>query len=335
MIFKNNLKSILGITLFLLVLSSCNKNKITIPTIEILGTSGLTSQSVLVQVKLNNPSNVPILEQGVCWFTTGGMTHDYHFPPAYRTLENISLTTFSSLILSLQPNTTYYVQPYFLDKNGYHYGNELTISTLDSESSPFNPNKNYGSLSDINGNIYKTIEIGNQTWMAENLKVSDFNDGTPIFELQLPWAFNNLGNPYWCNYNDDVQLDSTLGKIYNSNIVTSSKNVCPTGWHIPTSNDVLILRDNLNVNNPSGSMKSTGYNYWNSPNNGATNESGFSSIGSGERNGFGSYSGINESAKYWVQNLKYMSLSFSDGLDLYLNGDDASEKGFSIRCIKD
>jgi uncharacterized protein (TIGR02145 family) len=322
--------------LFITSLNSCIKNQ-TVPTIETVGYSKLTSQSLSVQVKLNNPSNLSITEKGVAWFTISGL--EPNGTPAFRTLENSTLNTFNSVVLNLQPNTTYYLKSYFLDNNGYHYGNEISITTPPSETSQFNSSKNYGIVSDVDGNQYKTIEIGNQTWMAENLKVSKFNDGTVISEIQFPWAFSNLGESHWCYFNDSSIYENPYGKFYNLIVVTNTKNICPTGWHVPTNQEILELNSNISTYNNVGALKSTGYIYWNSPNSSATNETGFSAIGSGER-GYNGNTSLKNEFKFWTKDNSYAAVDLgSGGVEnpaLYLIYDvNAYNNGYSIRCVKD
>ncbi len=98
----------------------------------------------------------------------------------------------------------------------------------------FNSKLNYGTLTDIDGNIYKTIKIGDQIWMAENLKVSRYNDGKLIPNIQVKntWANDTIGA--WCNYDNDTRYDKVYGKLYNTYVIATNK-VCPSGWHIPSS----------------------------------------------------------------------------------------------------
>jgi uncharacterized protein (TIGR02145 family) len=323
------------ILVFTIVLSCKKKN--TIPTIETIGLSNLTSQSVAVQVKLNNPSNLAILEKGVAWFTISGLNPNQYSTPVFRTTESTSLNIFNSVVKNLQPNTTYYVRAYFLDNQGCHYGNEIPVTTVQSETTPFNLAKNYGSVSDIDGNQYKTVAIGNKTWMAENLRVSKFNDGSVISELLIPWSFYNNGIPNWCYYNDSSIYENPHGKLYNMNVITSTKNVCPIGWHVPTQSDYVSLTNNLTMTNPGGEIKSTGYNYWDSPNTGATNETGFSAIGSGERTYI--FSSLKSVARFW-----YETSGNPSTFSVFLSGFEQpiltqtytfTDLGCSIRCIQD
>lgn len=104
----------------------------------------------------------------------------------------------------------------------------------------------YGSVTDVEGNVYKTVKIGEQWWMAENLKVSTFNDGTQIGFLSIDdsdstWAAAN--GPLYT-----VIIDSIYGYLYNGFVVSSEKNIAPTGWHIASDDDWKILESELGMN---------------------------------------------------------------------------------------
>ena len=330
---------------------SCNKNKNTKPSIETIGYSELTSQSIIINGNVSNPDNFQVINQGVVWSTTINPIVPGSYP--FITYEDINSKSFKAKIYNLKPNTTYYFRTY-LDLGGYEnfvYGKEITITTPPSEISQFNMNKTYGSISDVDGNIYKTIQIGNQTWMAENLRVSKFNNGISINEVNVNNSFYNNGNPAWCYYNDSVQYDNPYGKFYNEFVVTNNNNnnVCPTGWHVPTTIDFETLTSNLpSINNNGGTLKSTGYNFWNSPNSGATNETGFSAVGSGIRENLYFYGRKGYSAFWlqdiWLQDNYYFAIDFMstsggpDGVgDCYIGNEGTSYAGdgYSIRCVKD
>lgn len=95
--------------------------------------------------------------------------------------------------------------------------------------------KEYGSVTDLDGNLYLTVKIGEQWWMAENLAVTKFNDGTPIIYIALSEA-----DSIWSNANEPSYTfinDSIFGNLYNGKVVLSEKNIAPLGWHIPTDEE--------------------------------------------------------------------------------------------------
>ena len=206
-----------------------------------------------------------------------------------------------------------------------------------------NPNLNYGSMTDQQGNVYKTIVIGSQEWMAENLKTSIYRNGEPIATNLTNAEWENTINTQigaWAFYNNDSLYDCPYGKLYNWYAVADSRHVCPMGWHVPTDGEWTILTDYLGVSVAGGKMKTTGTQYWLSPNAAATNESGFSALPGGFRNmndgGFyivgsnGDWWSSSENGAYfaWVRNLNYDN----GGADQDLNN---KQHGFSVRCLRD
>jgi uncharacterized protein (TIGR02145 family) len=121
-----------------------------------------------------------------------------------------------------------------------------------SEISPFNPNMTYGTVSDIEGNVYRTIQIGTQEWMAENLKTTKLNDDTPIQLITNNATWYNLSTPAYCLYfNNPVRYGTIYGALYNWHVITTEK-LCPNGWHVPTNAEWTTMMNYL---------VTEGYNY--------------------------------------------------------------------------
>ena len=197
-------------------------------------------------------------------------------------------------------------------------------------------------IKDVDGNTYKTVTIGTQTWMAENLKTSKYNDGTSIPNVTDAKQWTELTTGAWCNYNNSDSLGKIYGKLYNwfavSPTTNGNKNVCPSGWHVPSVNEINILREYLGGESLAGiTMKEIGFLNWNSPNEFASNTSLFTAIPCGGRVHDGIYGGIGVSYCFWSSTMENQAWSY------YLNykDDDLSDSytylsnGFSIRCIKD
>jgi uncharacterized protein (TIGR02145 family) len=146
-----------------------------------------------------------------------------------------------------------------------------------------NPWISYGSLTDQDGNTYKTIVIGSQTWMAENLKTTRFNDGASIPLVFDATQWSNVSAPGCCWQNNDPARKVTYGLLYNWYTVNTKK-LCPAGWHVPSDAEWTQLTDYLGGdNNAGGKLKETGFRHWNSPNTGASNETSFSALPGGDR----------------------------------------------------
>ncbi len=158
---------------------------------------------------------------------------------------------------------------------------EETSPSVGHSDAIFNPNLKYGVLTDIDGNKYKTIKVGNQEWMAQNLRVTHYRNGDPI-PLDSTSNWDDLKEGRYCMANNDTNIDTiaTYGLLYNGYVVLDKRNVAPEGWRIPTKEDVNILYKYLeSLETPEdliregGRMKETGTKHWNSPNI-ASNSSG-------------------------------------------------------------
>ncbi len=273
-------------------------------------------------------ASLNVTARGVCWSTKIHPTI-----ADSKTIDKmIALDTehFKSLITGLTENTTYYVRAYATNSAGTAYGNELSFKTPVALI--------YGTMNDIDGNSYKTITIGNQTWMAENLKTSKLNDGTPIAFVynNSDWQFNI--DPAYCYYNDDApSYKDIYGALYNWDAIYSGK-LAPTGWHIPSDAEWTTLTTYLGGDNLAlGKMESTS-SLWTTYNANADNSSGFSGLPSGWRQSDGSYYGVGGIAYYWSS-----TGSVGNAWDRYMSNqytgigrqNDPVSLGLSIRCVKD
>ena len=193
---------------------------------------------------------------------------------------------------------------------------------------------------DIDGNIYHTVIIGNQIWLAENLKTTKYNDGTPVPLVTDNTGWIKLITPGYCWYDNDIARKDPYGALYNWYAVHSG-NLCPTGWHVPSDSEWTTLTDFLGGESTAGGkLKETGTIHWDSPNTGATNESGFSALPGGFRGAQGIWYNIGYWGQYWTSTSPYESVAYyrmmasdSEGVD---NGKgNAIQRlcGLSVRCI--
>jgi uncharacterized protein (TIGR02145 family) len=200
------------------------------------------------------------------------------------------------------------------------------------------------NITDSEGNSYKTVTIGTQTWMAENLKVTKYNDGTAIPNITDNTQWSQLSTGAWSYYNNDVANNAKYGKLYNwyavSKISNGNKNVCPTGWHVPTDAEWTVLTDYLGGSNiAGGKMKEVGTTSWNSPNTDATNTSLFTGLPGGYRYVSGNYSTIGSNGYWWSStenvtgNAWYRNLDSDDGNAGRNRTNEGN--GLSVRCLRD
>jgi uncharacterized protein (TIGR02145 family) len=208
------------------------------------------------------------------------------------------------------------------------------------------PTSGYGSnISDVEGNSYKTVYIGTQQWMAENLKTAKYSDGTfiPYITDNSQWVSQTEGGAGgWSYYNNDAANNTKYGKLYNWFVVDdwNNKKVCPTGWHVPTGAEWTVLTDYLGGGDiAGGKMKEVGTTNWISPNTAATNTSLFTALPGGYRDDTGSYAWIGWDGSWWSSSL--VSETNAKYCYLYNSGGEATIKndfryvGNSVRCLRD
>ncbi len=157
-----------------------------------------------------------------------------------------------------------------------------------------------GTVTDIEGNTYNTVKIGNQWWMADNLKVTKYRNGIDIPNVSINSIWAGLTSGAFCAYNNDTNDESdTYGYLYNWYAVMWS-DLAPEGWHVPTDAEWTILADYLGGGNVAGGkMKERGFSHWQSSNTEATNESGFVALPAGERGSNGTFYYIGYRAFFW------------------------------------
>lgn len=200
-------------------------------------------------------------------------------------------------------------------------------------------NTNNTILTDIDGNVYTSVTIGTQEWMAENLRTSKYTDGTVIPNVTDSALWGNLTTGAWSHNNNDSQYDSTFGKLYNWYAVETGK-LCPTGWHVPTHSEWTTLTDYLSTNGYSGeegtALKA---NYgWNGSGNGS-NDYGWNGLAGGGRVDNGHFHNIGISNDLWSSSeysegrAWYRYLVYSDAYVHVVHSDNKS--GLSVRCLKD
>jgi len=193
-------------------------------------------------------------------------------------------------------------------------------------------------LIDIDGNTYKTVKIGNQVWMAENLKVTKFRDGTVIPNVTDNNSWTGLSTGAYCYYNNDSGNGETYGALYNWKAVNDSRNIAPEGWHVPSDAEWQELVDYLGGVFLAGKkLKST--SGWSKSGNG-TDAVGFGALPGGYRYHNGGYfNDMGTSATFWSASEDNMYNAWYRNLDYYDVGIFRSyyykEFGLSVRCIKD
>jgi uncharacterized protein (TIGR02145 family) len=171
--------------------------------------------------------------------------------------------------------------------------------------------------------------------MAENLRTTKYANGDPIPNVTDNTQWSSLSTGAWAHYNNDSQYENPYGKLYNWYTVSDQRNVCPIGWYVPIDADWTILTDYLGGEFiAGGKMKSTGTQYWISPNTGATNESGFTGHPGGFRFGnIGIFEDINYAGYWWSSTNNFSRILINDLSNVYRD-DFGDAVGLSVRCLK-
>lgn len=210
----------------------------------------------------------------------------------------------------------------------------LTIFTFISNAQP--------TINDYDGNVYNTVQIGNQLWMRENLKVTHYQNGDPIPIITATNLWMNAITHGRCYYNlDSASNKAVYGGLYNWHAVNDSRNVCPSGWHVPSDADWGTMEVALGTETISigGNMKETGFAHWIAPNTGATNSSGFTALPGGQRDYNGMFNNMTNYGYFWTSTtgtLNSVIIRYLTYNDVNLHIDEYSPvSGFSIRCVCD
>ncbi|MEI6613906.1 MAG: fibrobacter succinogenes major paralogous domain-containing protein [Chrysiogenales bacterium] len=197
------------------------------------------------------------------------------------------------------------------------------------------------TVKDIDGNVYQTIRIGDQTWMAENLKTTHYRDGALIPNVPEQGAWSRLKTGALCWYeNDPLSYKDVYGALYNSYAVADIRKLCPPGWHVPTIDEWRKLEKYLGGGDVAGGkMKDNASRLWKALDPEANNSSGFAAVPAGGRGRMGSFGEGGYYVTWWT--------STADGADFAwhwgLHPDQAATRsnpghkasGFSVRCVKD
>jgi uncharacterized protein (TIGR02145 family) len=212
---------------------------------------------------------------------------------------------------------------------------------------PDSPDRDFpaitGIVTDIDGNRYITVKIGDCWWMAENLKTTRYRNGDPITEIQGSDVWAELSAGGTCYYGNDTAHLRVFGRLYNGFAVEDNRHIAPLGWHIPTREEweelILYLGGESLAG---GKLKAAGTGHWAFPNTGATNETGFSAFAGGYRNGSsGAFSGMGKTGKWWAARgtggsdttLIYRELNYDQSAIAEGNGSPGD--GYAVRCVKD
>ena len=207
------------------------------------------------------------------------------------------------------------------------------------------------TVTDQDGNVYPTVRIGDQLWMAENLKVTHYRNGDIIPNVTDSTEWENLDAGACAGYANLARNTSVYGLLYNWHAVHGSRDIAPDGWHVPTDEDWKELEMALGMSrsdadrtqwrgtDEGGKLKEAGLSRWQSPNRNATNETGFTAIPGGFRYDNGGFNSFGYYAYFWSSTETdpagawFRYLGYGDSY-IFRSGCD-KRFGFSVRCVQD
>jgi uncharacterized protein (TIGR02145 family) len=295
-----------------------------VPTITTSPVVNIGQTEAIGGGNLSKPGAYPVIEMGICWSTSSGPTIDDN-----SAIVSLDFGEFTANLTSLSSETKYYVRAWASNDNGIAYGNEIEFTTAPSVT----------TIEDIDGNTYNTIQIGNQTWIKENLRTRKYADGSPIDNIEdiATWESTQSGAYSWYN-NDSASYNDPYGLMYNFYAVEDDRGLCPAGWHVATKEDWEEMIDYLGGEDEAAfRIRETGTTHWDyDP--GVTNSSGFTAVPGGYRfsgqdfDGIGGYAFFFTSTIFNARPISYYMVSNQNNIVEYGN---VKNNGFSVRCIKD
>lgn len=313
----------------------------TIPEITTATVSNMTSTTVTSGGNITNGGGATITASGVCWSISPNPTISDS-----KTSDGTEIGEFISPAAGLAPLTTFYLRAYATNSMGAAYGNEISFTTSSANT----------SITDIDGNVYSTATIGNQVWLQQNLKTTRYSNGDLIGTTtpsSLDISKESTPKYQWA-YDGKESNVPLYGRLYTWFAVNDNRNVCPTGWHVPSNAEWITLTDYL-IDNGYGyggsrykiamsmaytsgwSDSGTSGDIGNHQEN--NNSSGFSALPSGFRIST-SFNFAGRGCYWWSATEESTTLAWQ-GCALWFNsgfvdnGYLEKQDGFSVRCVKD
>lgn len=329
-------------------------SSLSIPSVTTTVASNVSSNSATCGGNIISDGGATVTVRGVCWSISHNPTLSNN-----HTSNGSGTGSFTSSLTGLTAGTTYYVRAYATNSVGTAYGNEVSFTTLPNGGTlqDGQPCPGAATLTDIDGNVYNTVQIGNQCWMKENLKTTKYADGTSISHGSSTSSYDT---PYWYYPNNNSSNKPTYGLLYNwkammNNASSSASNpsgvqgICPTGWHVPSYAEWTQLTDyvssqsqwvcgNSNSYIAKALAGTTGWDsstntcaVGNTPSN--NNATGFSALPAGNNIDYFGYCAYfwsttqNDSSNAYNRYLYYSNAKISS-YDYY------KSTGYSVRCVR-
>ncbi len=308
-------------------------NNYSIPTITTTAVSSIGTSTAISGGDISSDGGLPVTSRGVVWSTSSSPTIALNT----KTVDGSGTGLFTSNLIGLTANTTYYIRAYATNSVGTAYGSEIGFTTINVINLP-------------------SVTICNQIWTTKNLDVTTYRNGDAIPQVTDPTQWGNLTTGAWCYYNNDAANGAVYGKLYNWYAVNDPRGLAPAGWHVPSDAEwnslVKCLDPNADttLNYPDslsatagGAMKEVGLMHWLSPNAGATNSSGFTGLPGGDRTTGIYFQAKGYTAVWWsstdlssVVGQQYSRYYYLTTFNSNIARDFGDYyNGFYIRCLKD
>lgn len=328
---------------------SCKKEDPSLPVVTTNSASLITDVSAVGGGEVTDDGGLTISAKGICWSTAANPTVDDH-----KSDEGPGAGKFTSTIAGLDPSTNYRIRAYATNRLGTSYGEELDLRTTPRP------------VADLDGNLYQTVEMGNQVWMAENLKVINNSDGEaiPLVEGVSEWEGLGAADAAYCWYDNDLTNGAAYGALYTWNAAmngeaSSNSNpsgvqgVCPDGWHLPSDSEWKELEMYLGMSmadadgagyrgTDQGARFAADQDLWAGgylKDNPAFGSSGFLVLPGGGRRYNGSFGHLGDNANFW--SATEFDTYTAWGRHIYSaystvhRYNDVKSDGFSVRCVRD
>ena len=315
-----------------------------LPTVSTMGVTAITATTAVTGGNITDDGGSAVIARGVCWSTSHNPTTSGN-----HTDDGEGMGSFTSNLTGLTAGTTYFVRAYAINGNGTKYGDEVAFST----PVPFICGTS--TVSDVEGHIYNTVQIGQQCWMKENMRATKYSDGTSITQASVSQESSST------RYYYDPGQAANYGYLYNwpaakgpSSVSANNQGICPTGWHVPSNGEWTQLTnyvssqseytcDSINKYIAKALASTTG---WNSSTNtcavgntpASNNATGFSAVPAGNRYG-SSFNDSGSYADFWSSTEYSSSGAYSRYLGYNLANviscSNFKGYGYSVRCLRD
>lgn len=291
---------------------------ITSPVIGPLSMSSVGSSRAWGKSTVSSDGGTQVTSRGICYGQSPNPTVD-----GSKILLGSGTGNFGGAIKGLIPGRKYYLRSFAINSKGISYSTEIAVTTP-------------ALLSDIDGNVYNTTTIGNQTWMAESLRTTRYKNGDPVINLTNATDWKNSTSGAWAYYDNNSSYNIPYGKLYNWFATVDQRNICPEGWHVPSLDEWYSMYASLG-GTIAPKLRVEGTDYWGAINTDATNESGMTMYPGGWRSIDGGFGFMYQRTWFW--STRDYNLINASAIDLNPESrlgvlEMPKQNGVYVRCVK-